>query len=186
MKHERAEWDLPDALTLVRKYKSLAFGTELPLSVAFGFVAFVAFPTGEHDDVLLGVLYAELQAAAGLLGIVLAALAVVVAFLGDSYIAFLTQSKAPQTEPDFEEIHRLVFVFWFTCVAAVLAVFAALASTWLVARDTDRHLVAGFSTFFFAWALLASLGLVRFVAQHLLFRAAHAEMERRSREMRTP
>lgn len=170
---------LPGGITLLLTYRRIAVGIELPISLAGGLLAFFVYVPTERNDALFGALYAELQAAAALLGIVLAALAVVVAFLGDAYLAFLTQTRDGADE-DYEELHRLVFVFWFTCIIAVVAVMACLFCVWLLARGFDARVVAGASTFFFFWALLASLGLVRFVAQHLLIRSAHLATQRRS------
>jgi hypothetical protein len=155
---------------------------EVPISGVAAVISFFVYgvPADGKNDLLVGLLNSELQAAAALLGIVLAALAVIVAFLGDAYLTFLTSNADdPSRDPDYEELHRLVFVFWFTCVASVLAVLACSASVWLLTRAVDPRLITAASTFFFLWALLACLGLVRFVAQHLLFRTAHGAIEKR-------
>lgn len=175
---------LPGAWQLVRTYWRLTPGNELPISTAVGVLTFFLYTPspGGTNDVLVGLLYAEIQAAAGLLGIVLAALAVVVGFFGDAYLKFLTRNLVEASgAPDYEEIHRLSFIFWVTCILAVSAAVACLLALWALSRGVSPNVLAAVTTFFFLWALLACLGLVRFVAQHLLIRAAQSHQDNQHR-----
>jgi len=109
------------------------------------------------ESVLPSLLIAEFGLIGAILGVVIAGLAIVVAFLSRDYAKAL--SRADGGIGDF-------WPFWFVAVVAAAAVVAAGAGL-IVAEQAPclRRAVFGVTTFLSAYAVFATVNLVAYVAQ---------------------
>lgn len=109
---------------------------------------------------------AQLGVASALFGIVLAGLAVIVAFLNESYVKLLA-SAGEGLEEDF-------FPFWFTAVLAVCSITLSTAAL-LLGQQTVQYIPARTAVFtlnwLFLWTVFSALNLVPFTAAHGINRA---------------
>lgn len=115
-------------------------------------------------NVLSNLLVAEFGLIGAVLGVVVAGLAIVVAFLSREYAKVLTKADDGPIG-DF-------WPFWFVAAIAATAVLAAGAG--LVVADQWpclRRTVFGVTTFFSTYAVLATVNLVAFVTQQGVTRA---------------
>lgn len=150
-----------------RRWRAIA-RWDLAASAVFGF-ATAAVPGDQQIRQRFEVLLStEAAIAAGLLGLVLAALALLVAFLNEDLIAFLDS----QGEGLAEDI-------WPFSFSAVLAALTALTALWFLAvgSNTDvrwMRIGIGCSTGLLAWTLSAVLALVRVVHSYGRVRATLA------------
>lgn len=122
------------------------------------------------------VLATEAAIGAGLLGIVLAGLSLLVAFLNEELMRVL-QSKGDGLAAD-------VWPFSFT---AALAALATASAVWFLAVASDTEPVwmrvgAGVSTWLFIWTLFGVLALVRQVHEYGHLRVVAAESRARQPE----
>ncbi len=103
---------------------------------------------------------AELGVASALVGIVIAGLAILVAFLSEDYLEVMATAPGG-VEADF-------FPFWFTAAIGVGTIVVngiAIAVGHSISEISQRALLAG-GAWLFLWTLFAMLNLVAFIAAH--------------------
>lgn len=136
--------------------------TALALAIA---LAYVVAPE-QAGDLLTTLASVQLGVATALFGVVLAGLAVIVAFLDEEYIQVLA-SVGAGLEEDF-------FHFWFTAALAVSSIVLDLAviiaGAGIVCLVPSK-LAVFVLVFPFLWSLFAALSLVPFTAAHGINRA---------------
>lgn len=129
-------------------------------------------PEVKPEGVIVTLARVQLGVATALFGVVLAGLAVIVAFLHEDYLAVLS-SAGEGLEEDF-------FPFWFTAALAVLSIVLDLIV--IIASQTVLvYVPAGLVTFVvswvFLWTLFAALNLVPFTAAHGINRALQVTLQ---------
>jgi hypothetical protein len=116
------------------------------------------------ESVLSDLLVAEFGLIGAVLGVVIAGLAIVVAFLSRQYARILVRSE----EGPIGDL----WPFWFVAALSASAVLAAGAGLVLIAQEPSlRRAVFGVTTFLSSYAVLATVNLVAFVAQQGVTRA---------------
>jgi hypothetical protein len=116
------------------------------------------------EKILKDLLVAEFGLIGAVLGVVIAGLAIVVAFLSREYARVLMKADDGPIG-DF-------WPFWFVAVLAATAVLAAGSGIVIEAQWPPlRRTVFGVTTFFSTYAVLATVNLVAFVAQQGVTRA---------------
>lgn len=137
-------------------------GTSASPRIAAAGVVFIDSDT--LRNVLMELLMAEFGLIGAVLGVVVAGLAIVVAFLSREYAQVLMKSDDGPIG-DF-------WPFWFVAVIAATAVLAAGSGIVVVDQwPCLRRTVFGVTTFFSAYGVLATVNLVAFVTQQGVTRA---------------
>lgn len=154
---------------LIRHWRDVFVQLDFAWAVGSGMV--VAIVPGGHlvEDRFATVLATEAGIGAGLLGLVLAGLALVISFLNDD-IMLLMDSEGEGLAED-------VWPFSFTAtLSAVCTIVAVVALA--IASNTDERwmrLGLGVATFLFVWTLFCVLALVRSVHEYGRVRVEHAK-----------
>lgn len=143
---------------LLKKYRSSALiDTDFILAFFAAATTAVFFPVAEADRLDL-VLTTVAAVASGLLGLVLAGMAILVGLLNEKYLRVASRAGAGVIE-DF-------FPFSFAALVATITVLVSLASLVFVPRESAKivRVVAGTNAFFLVWTLFSVTALVRFSA----------------------
>jgi hypothetical protein len=133
---------------------------DLWLGVLAGVVAWFAVPDAQIKTALGALTSAGLAVAATLVGVVIAALAVVVAFLDDEFIEMMDRA----TEK-YGAMEGQLFPFWFVTglgIATVLISVGAIAFAQGAGTGVQRVLVAVL-TWLLVWTALGVLNLVGYI-----------------------
>lgn len=137
---------------------------DLVVAVLVTTVAVVFVRSSTLEEVLKELLVAEFGLIGAVLGVVIAGLAIVVAFLSREYARVLMKAEDGPIG-DF-------WPFWFVAAVAATAVLAAGSGIVVEAQwPSLRRVVFGVTTFLSIYAVLASVNLVAFVAQQGVTRA---------------
>ena len=144
----------------IRFRSKVVLSWDLWIAVAAGAAAIYFVPDTELRPALTGLTSAGLAVATALVGVVIAALAVVVAFLDDDFIALM--DKATQKYGGME---GQLFPFWFVTglgVTTILMSVAAIAFGQDASTGWARALV-GVLTCLLVWTALGVLNLVSYI-----------------------
>lgn len=152
---------------VLKNWRGILVHWDWPVALATGLVVTFLSDECQLREHYREALLAEVGVAAGLLGIVLAGLALVVAFLDDDLIVFLHETGDGLAED--------VFPFSFT---ALLAAGTALAGVGFALATPPGDIgwirAATLVTWFlFGWTLLGVVSLVRLVYQYGTVRVTH-------------
>ena len=134
---------------------------DLWIGLVEGIAAFALVPEANLRDALDGLTSAGLAVATALVGVVIAALAVVVAFLDDEFIALMDRA----TKDRYGGMEDPLFPFWFVAglgVATILLSVAAIAFAQQASVDVMRVLVTVL-TLLLVWTSLGVLNLVGYI-----------------------
>lgn len=134
---------------------------DLWIGLVAGGLAFVFVPEASLRDALDGLTSAGLAVATALVGVVIAALAVVVAFLDDEFIALMDRA----TKGRYGGMEGQLFPFWFVSglgIATVLLSVGAIAFAQQAPKEAERVIVAVL-TFLLVWTSLGVLNLVGYI-----------------------
>lgn len=136
-----------------------------------GILAFLV-PDSQPGRIIATLARVQLGVATALFGVVLAGLAVIVAFLHEDYLELLL-TAGEGLEADF-------FPFWFTASLAVISIVLDLLVI-VVDEATLSHIPAELVVFavswMFLWTLFAALNLVPFTAAHGINRALQIQLD---------
>jgi hypothetical protein len=149
------------------------FGWDLFFAVVLTAAAVIFVSCKTLERVLPNLLTAEFGLIGAVLGVVIAGLAIVVAFLSREYAEVLTRADDGPMG-DF-------WPFWFVAAIAGCAVVAAGVGLILIDQVPSlRRTVFGVSTFLSVYTVIATVNLVAFVAQQGVTRAW--QLARRARD----
>ena len=133
---------------------------DLWIGLAAGAAAVYFVPDAQLRNALDGLTSAGLAVATALVGVVIAALAVVVAFLDDEFIALMDKATRK-----YGGMEGQLFPFWFVSglgVTTILVSVAAIAFGQDASKEWARGLV-GVLTLLLVWTALGVLNLVGYI-----------------------
>jgi len=124
-----------------------------------------------------GVLTTEAVVGGAILAVVLTALAILVAFLGDEYVALLQQSVT---------VRKAILPYQVVAVIAAAEVLSALVGliVWGSARDWGQNAVASVATGLAVCAVIGTVQIVNITAKHGMRRARIPEIRAAAKEAR--
>jgi hypothetical protein len=159
----------PSGPRLLWRFKSNTFlSADFGLAALLAVVVVFAYRPSDATSATENLLLAQLALVVALLGVVLGAMAVFLAVLEPSYLAFVASAKKSGG------LVEAFFQFWFTAalaiVSAALDVFGVLA----LRLGWSQRLLVGLACLAFFWTLFAILGLIRFIANHGMIRTEFA------------
>jgi hypothetical protein len=134
---------------------------DLWIGALVGVAAWILVPETSLREALNGLTSAGLAVATALVGVVIAALAVVVAFLDDEFIALMDRA----TSKRYGGMEGQLFPFWFVAglgVGTILLSVGAIAFAQPASVEVMRALVAVLS-FLLVWTSLGVLNLVGYI-----------------------
>lgn len=158
----------------VRHWRDVFLQVDFVAAVVAGVL--VAIVPGEHlvADRFSQVLATEAGIGAGLLGLVLAGLALVISFLNDEIMLVL--------DSEGDGLAEDIWPFSFTAALSAACTIVAVIALAIASNTDERWMRAGLgvSTFLFVWTLFSVLALIRSVHEYGRVRVEHAKGRRDS------
>jgi hypothetical protein len=134
---------------------------DLPIAVLAGIGAWFAVAEADAPAVLARLTVAGIAVSSALVGVVIAALAVIVAFLDDEFTALIDRA----TKARYGGMEGQLFPFWFVTGLGILTV---LVSVGITAFATDAagwlaRMLVGVLAFLLVWTLLGVFNIVSYL-----------------------
>jgi len=154
---------------LWRHRRDIFISWDFVVSVGIGVAVGLRLPEKLDEAVLSSIAIGAVQLGAALLGVVLAGLAILAAFFESKHLLLLSKAGGG--------LSRDLFPFWFAGLITVIAALVGLVGLLATPLALPTKPLALAMVFTYTWALLAVFGLIRFVADHALFRAESVDAE---------
>lgn len=138
-------------------HRRILLSWDLPAAVVVGAAAGLFLKDATLDESLRVFLVVEAQVLAGLLGVIIAGLAITVAFLHRDFVAVLARTKTG-VAGDF-------FPFWLVAALSATTVLVAGASVLLIQQTTplQDRMIAIACSFLGSYSLFSTMNLVGFI-----------------------
>jgi hypothetical protein len=165
--------------TLWTQKRDVFLQWDFALAVITAIASFIVPGRTELESRFELILTTEAAIIIGLLGIVLAALAIVIAFLSDDLIELLDSHGGLQQD---------VWPFSFTSLLAVCSAVFPMAALATVPKQNEQltRFALAISSALFVWTLLSVLALVRVVYKYGQVRASHIRVRRSQSDSSPP
>ena len=134
---------------------------DLWIGVVAGIVAWVLVADADAPGVLQRLTGAGIAVSSALVGVVIAALAVIVAFLDEEFTALIDRA----TETRYGGMEGQLFPFWFVTGLGILTVLVSVGITAFGAGAADwiERVLVGVVTFLLVWTALGVFNVVSYL-----------------------
>jgi len=134
---------------------------DLWIGVISGIAAYLLVPESDAPSVLQGLTTAGIAVSSALVGVVIASLAVIVAFLDDEFAALVDRA----TEARYGGMEGQLFPFWFVTGLGITTVLASVAIIAFAgnASDSVARILVGVLTFLLVWTALGVFNIVSYL-----------------------
>lgn len=154
----------------VRFKEKVLLAWDLWIGVACALAVFAFVPESQISPLIDSLTSAGLAVAATLVGVVIAALAVVVAFLDDEFLGLMDRATRR-----YGGIEGQLFPFWFVTGLGILMILVSVGTVAFAAMAdaTTRRWIAASLTLLLVWMALGVLNLVGYLTSAGVSRAMH-------------
>ena len=134
---------------------------DLLIAVVVGIAAWFAVPESDAPAVLARLTGAGIAVSSALVGVVIAALAVIVAFMDDEFTALIDRA----TKTRYGGMEGQLFPFWFVTGLGILTVLVSVGTTAFAggAPDWFARVLVGIVTLLLVWTALGVFNIVSYL-----------------------